>query len=183
MEPTLLLDGRSEQMRNSLLHPPSDTVSPQQDVEVALLHDAYARLRQSLLMIVTVSCIFAGFLWPFFPTPLMTIWVIVILSVAGARYLLWKSFQRAQGQALALARWRRLFWAGSAAAGAAWALGPTLMMPEAGSAEPMLFVGTLLSVCAVAISTPGIATSCDAGIYRRSTRSPCYRLAEYRGRR
>jgi diguanylate cyclase (GGDEF)-like protein/PAS domain S-box-containing protein len=135
------------------LHPPSDTVSPQQDVEVALLHDAYARLRQSLLMIVTVSCIFAGFLWPFFPTPLMTIWVIVILSVAGARYLLWKSFQRAQGQALALARWRRLFWAGSAAAGAAWALGPTLMMPEAGSAEPMLFVGTLLSVCAVAIST------------------------------
>jgi diguanylate cyclase (GGDEF)-like protein/PAS domain S-box-containing protein len=140
-------------MRNSLLHPPSDTVSPQQDVEVALLHDAYARLRQSLLMIVTVSCIFAGFLWPFFPTPLMTIWVIVILSVAGARYLLWKSFQRAQGQALALARWRRLFWAGSAAAGAAWALGPTLMMPEAGSAEPMLFVGTLLSVCAVAIST------------------------------
>lgn len=140
-------------MRNSLLHPPSDTVSPQQDVEVALLHDAYARLRQSLLMIVTVSCIFAGLLWPFFPTPLMTIWVIVILSVAGARYLLWKSFQRAQGQALALARWRRLFWAGSAAAGAAWALGPTLMMPEAGSAEPMLFVGTLLSVCAVAIST------------------------------
>ncbi|MBK6740507.1 MAG: EAL domain-containing protein [Haliea sp.] len=140
-------------MKDSLLHPPSDTVSPQQDVEVALLHDAYARLRQSLLMIVTVSCIFAGFLWPFFPTPLMTIWVIVILSVAGARYLLWKSFQRAQGQALALARWRRLFWAGSAAAGAAWALGPTLMMPEAGSAEPMLFVGTLLSVCAVAIST------------------------------
>ena len=140
-------------MRNSLLHPPSDAVSPQQDVEVALLHDAYARLRQSLLMIVTVSCIFAGLLWPFFPTPLMTIWVIVILSVAGARYLLWKSFQRAQGQALALARWRRLFWAGSAAAGAAWALGPTLMMPEAGSAEPMLFVGTLLSVCAVAIST------------------------------
>ncbi|MBK6510975.1 MAG: EAL domain-containing protein [Haliea sp.] len=135
------------------MHPPSDAVSPQQDVEVALLHDAYARLRQSLLMIVTVSCIFAGLLWPFFPTPLMTIWVIVILSVAGARYLLWKSFQRAQGQTLALARWRRLFWAGSAAAGAAWALGPTLMMPEAGSAEPMLFVGTLLSVCAVAIST------------------------------
>ena len=140
-------------MKDSLLHRLPDTVNPQQDVEVALLHDAYARLRQSLLMIVTVSCIFAGFLWPFFPTPLMTIWVIVILSVAGARYLLWKSFQRAQGQTLALARWRRLFWAGSAAAGAAWALGPTLMMPEAGSAEPMLFVGTLLSVCAVAIST------------------------------
>jgi diguanylate cyclase (GGDEF)-like protein/PAS domain S-box-containing protein len=135
------------------LHRPPDTVNPQQDVEVALLHDAYARLRQSLLMIVTVSCIFAGLLWPFFPTPLMTIWLIVILSVAGARYLLWKSFQRAQSKTLALARWRRLFWAGSAAAGAAWALGPTLMMPEAGSAEPMLFVGTLLSVCAVAIST------------------------------
>jgi diguanylate cyclase (GGDEF)-like protein/PAS domain S-box-containing protein len=124
----------------------------QQDVEVALLHEAYARLRQSLLMVVAVSCIFAGLLWPFFPSPLMTLWVIVILAVAAARYVLWFAFQRDRSQTLALARWRGLFFAGSAAAGAAWALGPTLMMPEAGSAEPMLFVGTLLSVCAVAIS-------------------------------
>jgi diguanylate cyclase (GGDEF)-like protein/PAS domain S-box-containing protein len=135
------------------LHRSPDTVNAQQDVETALLHDAYARLRQSLLMIVTVSCIFAGLLWPFFPTQFMTIWLVAILSVAGARYLLWKSFQRAQEHTLVLARWRRLFWLGSAAAGAAWALGPILMISRAGSAEPMLFVGTLLSVCAVAIST------------------------------
>ncbi len=140
-------------MSESHLHRPPDAADAQQDVEVALLHDAYARLRQSLFMVVAVSCIFAGLLWPFFPTSLMTMWLIVILTVAAARFLLWILFQRAQSQTLALARWRRLFFAGSAAAGAAWALGPTLMMPEAGSAEPMLFVGTLLSVCAVAIST------------------------------
>lgn len=135
------------------LHPPPAADDAQQDVEVALLHDAYARLRQSLFMVLAVSCIFAGLLWPFFPTPLMTIWLIVILGVAAARYLLWVAYQRARSETLDLALWGRLFWAGSAAAGAAWALGPTLMMPEAGSAEPMLFVGTLLSVCAVAIST------------------------------
>jgi diguanylate cyclase (GGDEF)-like protein/PAS domain S-box-containing protein len=124
----------------------------QQDVEVALLHEAYARLRQSLVMVVVVSCIFAGLLWPFFPTPLMALWLIAILSVAAARYLLWRSFQHVQSQPISVKRWRRLFFAGSAAAGFAWSLGPTLMMPEAGSASPMLFVGTLLSVCAVAIS-------------------------------
>jgi diguanylate cyclase (GGDEF)-like protein/PAS domain S-box-containing protein len=134
------------------LHRPPEADDAQQDVEVALLHDAYARLRQSLFMVLAVTCVFAGLLWPFFPTPLMTIWVIVILAVAAARYLLWAAFQRALTRSLALARWQRLFLAGAAASGAAWALGPTLMMPEAGSAEPMLFVGTLLSVCAVAIS-------------------------------
>ena len=140
-------------MSEFIFHRPHDEADAQHDVEVALLHDAYARLRQSLLMVLAVSCIFAGLLWPFFPSPLMAIWLIVILGVAAARYLLWFLFQRAQSRTLALALWRRLFLAGSAAAGAAWALGPTLMMPEAGSAEPVLFVGTLLSVCAVAIST------------------------------
>ena len=138
-------------MSEFLFHRPPDEADAQHDVEVALLHDAYARLRQSLLMVLAVSCIFAGLLWPFFPSPLMAIWLIVILVVAAARYLLWVLFQRAQSRTLALAR--RRVPAGSAAAGAAWALGPTLMMPEAGSAEPVLFVGTLLSVCAVAIST------------------------------
>jgi diguanylate cyclase (GGDEF)-like protein/PAS domain S-box-containing protein len=140
-------------LSESRIHRPHGAEDAQQGVEAALLRDAYARLRQSLFMVVAVSCIFAGLLWPFFPTPLMTIWVVAILGVAAARYLLWMAFQRARSETLAVARWQMLFLAGSAAAGAAWALGPTLMMPDAGSAEPVLFVGTLLSVCAVAIST------------------------------
>ena len=139
-------------MSDYFLHRPGDTAGAQQDVEVALLHDAYDRLRQSLFMTVAVTCIFAGLLWPFFPTPLLIIWMIAIVAVLAARYLLWISFQRVRDRTPALARWRGLFVAGSAAAGAAWAIGPTLMMPEAGSAEPVLLVGTLLSVCAVAIS-------------------------------
>jgi diguanylate cyclase (GGDEF)-like protein/PAS domain S-box-containing protein len=140
-------------LSESFVHRTHGAANAQGDVEAALLLEAYARLRQSLVMVVVVSCIFAGLLWPFFPSRLMAIWVTVILGVAAARYLLWIAFQRARSPIFALARWRRLFVAGSAAAGAAWALGPTLMMPEAGSAEPMLFVGTLLSVAAVAIST------------------------------
>ena len=96
-------------MSEFLMHRPTDAADAQQDVEVALLHDAYARLRQSLFMVLVVSCIFAGLLWPFFPTPLMTIWLIVILGVAAARYLLWVLFQRARSRTLALAHWRILF--------------------------------------------------------------------------
>lgn len=140
-------------MSESRLHRPHDAVGAQRDVEAALLLDAYARLRQSLFMSLAVSCIFGVLLWPFFPAAEMTICVVAILGVAAARYLLWLAFERARSETLAIARWKRLFLAGSAAAGAAWALGPTLMMPEAGSAEPVLFVGMLLSVCAVAIST------------------------------
>ena len=113
-------------MSESFSHRFPAAADAQQDVEVALLHEAYARLRQSLVMVVVVSCIFAGLLWPFFPTQLMTIWVTVILSVVASRYLLWAAFQRAQAQTLDVARWRRFFWIGSAASGAAWALGPTL---------------------------------------------------------
>ena len=135
------------------MHRPENFAGEQQDVEATLLYDAYDRLRQSLLMTVVVTGVFAGLLWPFFPTPLMKIWMAAILTVLAVRYLLWLLFQRAQPQLSALERWRSLFIAGSAAAGAAWGLGPTLMITAAGSAEPVLFVGTLLSVCAVAIST------------------------------
>jgi len=129
-----------------------EVIDSQQDVEVALLHEAFARLRQSLLMVVAVSCVFAGLLWPFFPSSLMAFWIASILAISAARYLLWVAFQRAQSWPLDLVRWQRWFLAGSAAAGVAWAIGPVLMIPGSGSAEPILFVGTLLSVCAVAIS-------------------------------
>ena len=140
-------------MSEFLLHRHSDAADAQQDVEVALLHDAYDRLRQSLFMTVVVTCMFAGLLWPFFPAPLMTIWMITAFTVLAARYLLWISFQSARSRTTVFTLWRNLFVVGAAAAGASWALGPTLMMPEAGSAESALFIGALLSVCAVAIST------------------------------
>ncbi|MEI6704046.1 MAG: PAS domain S-box protein, partial [Deltaproteobacteria bacterium] len=127
----------------------------EQDVEAMLLHAAYDRLPLSLQMTAAVTFIFAGLLWSFFPNARMMAWVLAILAVVAVRYLLWASFKRAKPESDALLRWRRLFLVGSAAAGAAWALGPILMMPQAGSPASALFVGTLLSVCAVAITTQG----------------------------
>ena len=135
------------------LHRQPDAADGQQDVDVALLYDAYDRLRQSLFMTVVVTSMFAGMLWPFFPAPLMTIWMITAFTTLAARYLLWISFQWARSRTPVFTLWRNLFVVGAAAGGASWALGPTLMMPEAGSAESALFIGALLSVCAVAIST------------------------------
>jgi diguanylate cyclase (GGDEF)-like protein/PAS domain S-box-containing protein len=135
------------------LHKYPDAADGHPDVEVALLYDAYDRLRQSLFMTVVVTCMFAGLLWPFFPTPLMTIWMITALVTLAARYLLWISFQWARSRTPVFTLWRNLFVVGAAAGGSSWALGPTLMMPEAGSAESALFIGALLSVCAVATST------------------------------
>jgi diguanylate cyclase (GGDEF)-like protein/PAS domain S-box-containing protein len=140
-------------LTESPLHWPTDADDAQHDVEVALLHDAYARLRQSLLMTVVVTCMFAGMLWPFFPTPLMTIWIITAFVTLAARYLLWISFHWARSRTPVFTLWRNLFVAGAVFGGASWGLGPTLMMPEAGNAESALFIGALLSVCAVATST------------------------------
>ncbi len=126
---------------------------PEQDVEARLLQVAYDRLPLSLLMTVVVTIIFVGLMWRYFPPALMTLWSVAILAGAAMRYLQWAAYKRAAPAPHALARWRRHYLAGAIVAGAAWSLGPTLMMPQAGSAALALFVGTLLSVCAVAMST------------------------------
>ncbi len=126
---------------------------PEPDVDAKLLYLAYGKVRLSLTMTVVVTALFVAPLWPFLPPMQASAWVGAILAVVVLRYGLWVAFQRAAPTPDRLTLWRALLILGSTAAGAGWALGPTLAMTRIGGAETALFVGTLLSVSAVAMNT------------------------------
>lgn len=122
------------------------------EVENRLTQIAYRRLPQSLIMTLVVVVLFVGLFWPFYPARPMTIWFCLLLITVAGRYAHWVLFQRATPDSAAFSKWRRMFVASAAVGGAAWAFGPTLLMPPAGRAESALFVGMLLSVSAVAMN-------------------------------
>ena len=143
------IDSKSRMNPNDI---PCDAGNPELDVDARLLHSAYQQLPLSLALtlVATIAC--GGLLWPYFPTPPMQVWMAAILASAAARLVLWAAFNNAVPAPAALGRWRQLFFAGSVAAGAAWAVGPALMISQLGGAQPALLVGLLLSVCAVVAS-------------------------------
>ncbi len=144
--------GKESGVSDSRLPTPPAAPQAEQAVDARLLYLAYQRLPLSLLISLVMPLIFFGLMWPFFPSAPMTAWLIAIMTGVAARYVQWAAFRRAAPAPDALSRWRKLYLIGTAVAGAAWSVGPTLMMPEASRIESALFVGTLFSVCAVAVS-------------------------------
>ena len=114
---------------------------------------AFARLRLSVLMTVAVIVVFVGLLWPFFPAGLMSDWMIVLLTVAAARYGMWSAFTRFDTGSRLDTRWSWAFAVAAALAGASWSFGAVTLMPEAGQTESMLLCLTLLAVTAVSMVT------------------------------
>ncbi|PKO88397.1 MAG: GGDEF domain-containing protein [Betaproteobacteria bacterium HGW-Betaproteobacteria-10] len=135
-------------MGQSLPH----TTYPEPDVEAQLLRIAYERIPLSLLITALTTVAIGGMIWPFFPSRLMSAWSIAILASVIIRYLQWATFNRSATAASRPAFWKTQYLIGTLLAGAAWALGPALMMPDAINGNSALFVATLLSVCAVGVS-------------------------------
>lgn len=121
------------------------------DVEARLLYAAYARKPLNLLMTAGAALLIAILLWQLFPAREMTLWTAALLADVAIGCLEYSAFQRAAPQALSIARWRKIFLAGALVAGAAWALGPCLLMANARGAELTLLVTLLLAVCTVAM--------------------------------
>ena len=121
-------------------------------VDATLLGMAYDRLRLSVLLTLGVCVVFIGLLMPFFALAASVVWSSCLVVTASARLLLWWAHRKASSQGRGGNQpWRGLYFAGAVAAGASWAVGPVLMMPEAGRTESMLLLLTLLSVSAVAM--------------------------------
>ena len=124
-----------------------------QDTARRQLALAYQRLRASILMSVGVIGLFAGILWPFFPSTLMSVWLAVLLGTAGVRYSVWMTYTRSTPEARELPVWGRWFVVSAIVGGASWGVGAALLMPQAGDIRSMILVATLLCVCAVSGST------------------------------
>ena len=129
-------------------------------VDSALLDIAFDRLRLSVPMTIGVCVVFVGLLWPYFPSSLKAVWVVVMIAIAVARYGLWLGYSRAGPGASDDPDWRRWYTIGALAAGAGWAFGPVTLMPEADHVESILLVLTVLSVAAV--STALLVTHLNA---------------------
>ncbi len=137
-------------MRNRLHPRPTLHPHREQDVDTRLLYIAYARQPLNLLLTVVTVLLIRWLIWPSFPSPVMTAWLLALLASAGASYTVCIAFQRAQPGAHSLARWQHLLTAQALCNGAAWAVGPTLLVHRAQGAELALLTCIPLVACAVA---------------------------------
>jgi signal transduction histidine kinase/CheY-like chemotaxis protein len=125
----------------------------EREVEAKLLYAAYDRKRLNIVMTVAAAAIGGAVLWPHFPPAPMLIWVVAIMISAVVGYVEWLVFRRVAPARNAILRWQRIFLAQTFVSGAAWAIGPTLMMQHTTGAALALLVGALLCVCAVAMTS------------------------------
>ena len=129
----------------------TETLSQERSVDVRLLYAAYSRKPLNILLVIASTVAVGGVLWSVFPAPAVSAWILALLAsqLFGCVEVL--AFKRIQPGPADIAFWERVFLAQSAASGAAWAVGPTLMIGQSTGAESALFVGTLMSVAVVAM--------------------------------
>lgn len=135
------------------LLPTVNTLSPrpEQDADLLLLKAAYARKPLNLLMTVPTALVIGALGWQVLPSQPLLIWVVAVLGSALLGGLECAVFRRKPLTSAALPRWQQVFLAQSTLAGAAWGLGPALLLPQVQGGMLTVLVGILLSVCAVAM--------------------------------
>jgi signal transduction histidine kinase/CheY-like chemotaxis protein len=119
------------------------------DLDVALLRGAYQRMPLGMVSTVGGVITVGGVSLQFLPFELTVLWLVALLLSVAISYLEWVSFNRTQPAGEAIAKWRSFHMLQALLSGAAWALGPTLMMSMASGLQIALFITILLSVCAV----------------------------------
>ena len=122
------------------------------DVEARLIDEAYARKPVSLLMTVIVALIGVALLWHHVAQGPLLVWLAAVLALTalGGMMCLW--FRRAAASGQRPPGAQALFTAQAIGAGAAWGLGPTIFLWQGMGTMAVMLVGTLLCVCAVAVS-------------------------------
>ena len=103
--------------------------------EAGLLYAAYQRKPLNLLMTVIAAPAITLLLWPYFPAWALVTWTLVLLVTAALGYVEVALFRRAWPGVQALPRWQAVFAAQTVLGGAAWSLGPTIIMWHAGGPE------------------------------------------------
>ncbi|MBT9501805.1 MAG: PAS domain S-box protein [Burkholderiaceae bacterium] len=129
-------------------------------IEARLLLAAYERKRLNLLMTAAAMALVVATVLKtgIFPSRLMWPWAVAVLLCTALGWVESRAFRRAAPAAqdltpALLLRWQRIFIAQALLAGAAWALGPVLLVGHVQSAELALLASLLLCVCAVAMTS------------------------------
>jgi signal transduction histidine kinase len=122
-------------------------------VEAKLLEDAYSRMPLNMTMTASTALLFGGLGWSIYPQWMVGVWVGSILINVVLCYGLWRVFTQAANSHIQFKYWQNWYVLQSLSAGAAWALGPCLMMPDATGAGQALLICIVLAVCGVAMIT------------------------------
>ena len=131
--------------------PAGAAAQPDQVIEAKLLCAASERKPLNLWMTVATTVLLGLLLWSFFPSALMTFWLIAISAATAVGFVECAARVRAAPGPEAQLLWQRVFAAQSLLAGLAWASGPTLMIRAGAGAESALLISILSGVCAVAM--------------------------------
>ena len=124
-----------------------------QDIEERLIHEAYSRERVNVSLTGGVAILGALLLWPHLDHLVWAIWLTALLAVTAVRYLQHEQFKRAHVTGAAVSKWQRIFAIKAVLAGAAWAIGPVILIWQGIGNLDALIVGALLCVCAVAMTS------------------------------
>lgn len=122
-------------------------------VEAKLLEDAYARMPLNMTMTASTALLFGGLGWSIYPQWMVSVWVGSILINVVLCFGLWRVYTKASNTRIQFKSWQNWYVLQSLSAGAAWALGPCLMMPDATGAGQALLICIVLAVCGVAMIT------------------------------
>ncbi len=124
-----------------------------QDIEARMLHEAYAREPVNVATTGCVAVVGAALLWPHVHTAILMGWLAAVLAVTSLGWLQYTRFNQVQLTAYPVRRWQYIFAVKAVLAGAAWAIGPALLIWQGVGNLDALLVGVLLCVCAVGMTS------------------------------
>ena len=135
-----------------------EQIKHSQNIDVRLLHEAYSRVPANVTATFCVAVGGALLLWPLLDRAIWAVWLIALLTVAALGYLQYKRFKQVAlagdlEQSNVVRKWQRIFTSRAVLAGAAWALGPALLIWQGIGNLDALILGALLCVCAVGLSS------------------------------
>jgi len=109
---------------------PSDSAN--QSIDCARIEQAYGQLPISLIVNLVNGILLAGILWEVASTAVLAVWVVALIGVTGARFMMLRAFRNApRGARFQHDMWRHYFVVGACAAGFVWgAAGLLLFHPD-----------------------------------------------------
>jgi PAS domain S-box-containing protein len=123
------------------------------DIDVRLLNEAYARKPLNLAMTGIIAMVGTLLLWSHLNHALLLSWLAALLIATGLGYVEFRWFKREPPAGAAVRKLQALFIGQSVLAGAAWALGPVLMILHGIDTLNALVVGVLICVAAVGMTS------------------------------
>ena len=142
------------------------------DIDAKLLYAAYARKPLNLAMTGIIAIAGAVLLWTHVNPAVLGSWLVALLTATALGYLEYEWFTRTQPVGASVRKVQVIFMGQSVLAGAAWALGPTLMIWQGIGTLDALVVGVLLCVGAVGMTSIAAQKSAMQGFIAAALAPP-----------